>query len=298
MTRDTPGPGAAPPHPRTDLAVITAGLGIVLMIFVGLIALPFVRFLVDAIYGLFILTVLRPFGLSPPSAVTFVLSNVTTLAAALAAGRRIGALLAFRAVEGQLGSARLLTAVAWLSGAAGALGFAAAVPWGVEPFATQPSTSQSVSVAVAYLLHAAVLLIGPPRGVRRYLFAHPHCPRCWRWMVRETGGGLFALTDVPRVSAALAAGDFTSLRDLPLADHFLPGAVCSLHWWLCPECRAQAVLTCVAGEPTAGGAPVISAQLAGPSVDALRDLLAHRRALAHPGPPAPEPSYKARSTNG
>src|SRR5205823_1047083 len=123
-----------------------------------------------------------------PDAIIFVAANVAMAAVALAAGRRIGAVLAYRAVSAQVGSAPLTTVIAWTAGAAGAIAFVAAVPWTTVP---EPWPYQALHALLGYVLHVVALAVGPARGVAKYLRAHPFCRSCWVWMQRETGAGAF-----------------------------------------------------------------------------------------------------------
>ena len=288
-------PAAEPRRADWLSAASTAGIAIVLMVLAGGVLAPYGRLILGGLYGVVERAFLHPFGIAVPGVVTLILVNLAILATSLAAGRRVGAIIAHRAVEGQLGSTRLLSAITWVAGAAGAAAYAASVPWAVVAGSGVPALA--INATFGYLLHLVVLLVGPARGAARYLFTHPCCPRCWVWLELETGGGSFRLTDVPRIEEALAAQDLAALRDLPLADPSLPGASCSLHWWICPRCRARAFVTCSPGDPgDSTGAAIHSAHLAGPSVEDVRTLIAHRRALAHPGAPGPPPSAAARAS--
>ncbi|HET7770002.1 MAG TPA: hypothetical protein VFN74_14590 [Chloroflexota bacterium] len=292
MTEGTSPSPAAPPalRPRPSGAVNTALLAIVLMVLTGGLLVPFGRLFVMAVLGLFETMVLLPLGVDFPAIAPFVLANLVILATAFAAGRRTGAILAFRSVEQQLGSHRLLYALIALSGIAGVATFAAVNPW-----ATPASLSLPLQAAYAifgYLLYLPVLFAGPSYGARRYLHSHPYCPTCWVWLEPETAAGSFLLTDVPRVTSALSSNDLAALRDLPLADPDLPRAGCSLQWSSCPSCRTYALVDCVPGDPASPA--ILTTALHGPSVDALRSLISHRRALADPRPRAPEPSARPR----
>ena len=158
-----------------------------------------------------------------------------TAVLALAAGRRAGAVLAHQAVSGRLGSDRLMLALAWVAGAAGALAFAAPGPWSSLPGAGASWPYQVGYALIGAVLPLAALVAGPSRGLRRYLAAHPYCHACGAWMERETGGGAFAETDSGRLLAALAADRYGELRDLPPAQRGGPGRSYTLRWWACPD---------------------------------------------------------------
>src|SRR5688500_13808696 len=98
------------------------------MVLAGGLLAPLGRLFVGAVYGIVEGTILRPFGLDVPGIVSFVLVSVVMSAASFAAGRRVGAIVAVRSVERQLGSSRLLYGIALVSGVAGVTAFAAAVP--------------------------------------------------------------------------------------------------------------------------------------------------------------------------
>jgi hypothetical protein len=264
---------------RWSTAAGMAGVGIVPMVVLGAAVVPAVRFVLQALYGTMGAVVLAPFGLALPGAVGFVLTNVATSGMALSVGRRVGGLLAHQAVSGRLGSHRLTLAAAWIAGAAGAAAFAAAVPWTALP---DPSASWPYRVGYVlfgYVLHVAVLAVGPPRGVYRYLAAHPYCRSCWVWMQRETGGGAFAERDARRLFAALAADRFGALRDLPVAQRGRPGRSYTLEWWACPSCHGEAYLSCLPEEGGEAGAAAVSRRVVGPPVRELRSLVAHRHRL-------------------
>ena len=263
---------------RWDAAAKIALLGVALMAVVGA-AVPVGRFALQAVYGVVAQALLLSFDRALPDALIFVLTNVAMAAAALSAGRRVGAVLASQAVSGQVGSASLTVVVAWAAGALGAVAFLAAAG-GTWTALTGPWPYQAGNVLFGYLLHIAALVVGPARGVSRYWRAHAYCRACWVWMQRETGGGSFAAQDGPQVLAALSANRFDELRDLPVNERGTPGRSYSLHWWECPSCHAEAYLTCVVEERGQPDVPTLSKQIVGPPVGELRSLVSHRRALS------------------
>ena len=289
----SPSPAGPPARPlRSGAAVNHAVLGIVLMVLTSGLLVPFGRLFVSAVYGIAENVVLRPFGVALPAIVPFVLVNLVILATALAAGRRTGAIIAFRSVEQRLGSHRLLYALTSVSGIAGAATVVAVIPWPTPTGLSLPA--QAAYITFGHLLYPAVLLAGPSYGAHRFLHSHPHCPHCRVWLQPETAGGAFRLADAPRVTAALSSDNLASLNDLPLADLNRPRAGCSLEWSSCPACRAYALVDCVPGDPSAR--PILTRALHGAAVDELRSLISHRRALADPRPRAPEPSAANRVT--
>jgi hypothetical protein len=271
---------------RWSTAAIVVGGGSVLMIVVGAGIVPYGRFLIRAIYEIVGNIALPPFGLAIPGGVGFVLTNGAILAVALAAGRRIGGVMAHQAVNGRLGSFRLIVASAWIAGAAGAVAFVATVPLttGSDPGAPWPY--QVGYLLVGSLLHVGVLAAGPPRGVYRYLNAHPYCRSCFLWLQRETGGGFFAEHDAGHLLAALAADAYDELRDLPVEERWGPGRSYSLQWWACPSCHREAYLTCLPEDGAGTGPAVLSRRVMGQSVDQLRSLMTHRQVL-HDRRPVP-----------
>ena len=290
MTPDSPEPPASPSTWKP--AAITAAIGIVLMAITGGFVAPYARLLLDAHYGIVELVVLHPFGLTLPGIATFLIVNLCILFTCLAAGRRVGALMAHRAVESQLRSMRPQAASAWIAGAVGAAAFAGSSPPAVPAGATLPT--QLLHLTFGYLLYLVVLLVGPTRGAQRYLRAHPHCRRCWVWMSRETGGGSYALADIPRVKSALSQTDFVSIRDLPVAAPAGSDSSCSLQWWKCPSCQSEGKVTCIVGDPDDRPRTIYSRHIDGHALADLQDLIAHRRAIADTRPVVPAPSAAAR----
>jgi hypothetical protein len=253
-----------------------AAVGLVLMGGLGAVVVPAARLGLWAFYGIVGDVVLAPFGLAPPRAAGFVLAGLLTAVLALAAGRRVGALLAHQAVRGRLGSDRLMTALAWIAGVAGALAFVAAVPGIPLPDADAPWPYRVAYALAGSFLPLAALVAGPPLGLRRYLTAHPYCHACGAWLERETGGGAFTEPDAGHLLAALAADRYGELRDLPLAAR---GRSYTLRWWACQNCHEEAFLTCLPEEGGAAGAPVLSRRVVGRPVRELRALVGYRQRL-------------------
>lgn len=261
-----------------SVAAASAALAILPMALVGSLVVPYGRFILHALYGILENLTLRPFGFTPPAVVSFLIVNVALLATSLSAGRRLGALVTHYAVDRQVGSHTLVQAIPWIAGLAGAAAFASSVPWTTASDPTAPWPLHLLYATFGYLLHVAVLLLGPPRGASIYLQTHPYCWRCWAWMQRETGGGSFRCDDRPRVVAALTAGRPADLRDLPLATSDAQGPSCSLQWWQCPSCRDQGVVTCAAGDPASP--PTHSQRIDARGLAEIRDLVSHRREIA------------------
>jgi len=253
-------------------------VGAILMLALGWVLVPFGRLVLQAAYGILQISVLNPFGISLPPSAAFVLANVTLLVAALAAGRRVGALLAIQSVARQLCSANLTYGIAAVAGLVGAMGFIVAVRWPALDPAASPLYSTG-HVLLGYLLYVLVLAAGPLRGVSLYFEAHPRCSTCWVWLQRETGGGSFSEDDETQLRTALAAGDFDALRTLQLADPSASTRSYSLRWWECPSCHQQAQLACVPESNGRVGAPVFVGRLPGQRIRDLRALIDHRRAL-------------------
>ena len=263
---------------RWPVALSAVAIAGTLMVLVASILIPYGRFILHALYGILANLALRPFGLALPAVVTFLVVNVALLATSLAAGRRIGAFITHYAVDRQLGSHAVTRAIPWIAGLAGASAFAATVPWATSSDATAALPLQLTYAAFGYILYLAVLLLGPPWGAGRYLRINPYCPQCWVWMQRETGGGSFLPEDRPTILAALTAGRFAGLRDLPSAAAGTRATFYFLHWWQCPSCHDEGVVACAVGD--ADGPPASSQRIDARGLAELRDLITHRRALA------------------